>query len=69
MNIGCTLLKSDGSFKNALIPEEIAMDLMKKLREDGKQYVRFSDEEILCEGLFIPAKDTDKTLMALPAVE
>ena len=68
MNIGCVLLKTDGTFKKALLPEEMALDLIKIFREKGPEYVGFQDEEIHCEGIFIPAKNAKHGIMAFPDV-
>lgn len=69
MDIACVLLKTDGTFKKALLPEELALDLIKKLREEGQQYVGFKDEGIMCEGIFIPAKNIKHGIMAIPNIE
>lgn len=68
-NIACALLKVDGTFKKILLPSEMALDLIKTLREKGSQYVRFPNEEILCEGVLILSKDAKHTIMALPSIK
>lgn len=59
MNIGCYLIKEDGSFKEALIPEEFLLAIIKKLKEEGKETIHFNNKiSIEIEGIYIPAKGT-----------
>ena len=69
MNIACYLLKTDGTFKTALLPEKLALELIKTIREKGAEYVCFKNEEVLCEGIFIPAKNCKHGIMAVPNLE
>lgn len=69
MNIACYLMKSDGTFKASLLPEDMTLDLIKSIREKGVETIHFADESILCEGIFIPAKDTKHGIMAIPNLE
>ena len=65
MNIGCFLLIG-GMFKEAIIPEELIIKLLISLRENGEEVVHFADKSLLVEGVYIPAKGSNTTLLALP---
>lgn len=67
MNIACYLIKEDGALKEALLPEELLIGLVKSLRTEGPEIVHFDkSESVMVEGIFIPAKGTKHGIMALP---
>lgn len=69
MNIACYLIKENGALKEALLPEELLLDLAKTLRIEGKEILHFNKgESIIVEGIFIPAKGTKHGIMALPNI-
>ncbi|WP_180953448.1 hypothetical protein [Bacillus sp. T33-2] len=55
MNVGCYLV-TEGKFEQAVIPQKMFLELVKNLREKGKETVHFSERSIEVEGVYIPAK-------------
>lgn len=68
MNIGCFLVSKD-ELKKAAISEEMLSELVKILRDKGKEWVHFKDSSIEVEGIYIPAKNCKSTIMLLPEAE
>ncbi len=62
MNVGCYLVV-DGKFEQAVIPQKLLSELVKNLREKGKETVHFSERSIEVEGIYIPAKGSKLKLM------
>lgn len=67
MNIACTLV-TNGNFKNVVIPEELLVELVKSLRNNGKEIVHLANESLEVEGLYISAKDSKTSIMVIPDV-
>lgn len=69
MNIGCYLISTEGKLEKAFLPEGLLVDLSKSLRSNGVEAVHFEGKDsILVEGLYIPAKGTKMSIIALPDV-
>ena len=68
INIGCYLI-SDGERKEAFIAEKMLLELVKSLRNNGKEWVHFKDNSIEVEGIYIPAKGSKTGLIILPNEE
>lgn len=65
MNITCHLLSSEGSFIKATIPSKMLVELCESLKRKSSETVHLSSRSVEVEGIFLPAKDSKKTLMAL----
>ncbi|SDI14580.1 hypothetical protein SAMN05192534_12315 [Alteribacillus persepolensis] len=68
MNVGCYLV-TEGKFEQAAIPKDILLELIKNLREKGKETVHFSERSIEVEGVYVPAKGSKTKLMCLGSDE
>ena len=67
MNIVCYLIKEDGALKEALLPKELLLDLVKVLKTEGAEILHFNNgESVMVEGVFTPAKGTKHAIIALP---
>lgn len=64
MNVGCYLV-TDGKFEQAVIPQKLLTELVKTLREKGKETIHFSERSIEVEGVYIPAKGSKMQLICL----
>jgi hypothetical protein len=64
MNVGCYLI-TDGKFEQAFISEQLLLELVKHLREKGKETVHFSEYSIKVDGVYIPAKGSKTKLLCL----
>ncbi|MCR6096889.1 hypothetical protein HXA31_20600 [Salipaludibacillus agaradhaerens] len=67
-NVGCYLV-TKGKFEQSVLPEKLLLQLVKHLREKGKETVHFSDYSIEVEGIYIPAKGSETKLMCLGDAE
>ena len=67
-NIGCYLI-SQGKFKPVRIHEELLLGLCINLRNKGVETVHFKDNEIIVEGVYVPARGSNINLMVLPDTE
>lgn len=68
MNISCYLV-TEGRFEKVVIPQELLTELIKSLREKGKEMVHFAEHSIEVEGVYIPAKGSKAKLVCLGEVE
>lgn len=68
MNIACYLV-SNGEFVKSAIPEELVLKLAKSLRTNGTETIHFADHSIDVEGIYIPGKGSNTSLMLIPNVE
>ena len=64
MNIGCFLVV-EGRFEQAVLPQELLLELVKSLKDKGKETVHFSERSIEIEGIYIPAKGSKTKLFCL----
>jgi hypothetical protein len=62
-------LINDGKFKSVGMSEEHLIQLSNNLRTYGIEMVHFEKESILVEGIYIPAKGTNNSLMIIPSIE
>lgn len=68
MVIGCYLV-TEGRFEQAALPQNLLVELVKSLREKGKETVHFAERSIEVEGIYIPAKGSKTQLMCLGSDE
>lgn len=66
--IGCYLV-TEGRFERAALPQSLLVELVKSLKEKGKETVHFSGHFIEVEGIYIPGKGSKTQLMCLGTVE
>lgn len=50
MDIGCCLVTTDGEIKKVVIPDKLLVELIRKFRTKGKEFVHFKNESIEIEG-------------------
>ena len=67
-NIGCLVIV-DGILKKTAIPKEFIGIIAENLREHGKTEIAYIDRVVEIEGIFIPAKGVNYTVMVLPMDE
>lgn len=65
MDISC-YLATEGRFETAKIPEEMFLELCKNLRNNGKETVHFIERSILVDGIYIPSKGSNNSIMLIP---
>jgi hypothetical protein len=68
VDIACFLV-AEGEFKKAIIPEELATELIKSLRTKGTEIVHFQNSSVEVEGIYIPAKGSKTKMMLIPDEE
>lgn len=68
MDIGCYLI-TENKLEKALLPEELLLGLAKSLRDNGTEIVRYVNRSIVVEGIYIPAKGTNTSIMILPDIK
>lgn len=68
MEIACYIIV-DSEARGVMLPIDLIGSLAETLRKDGKERVQLESESVLCEGLYIPAKDSNIKLMIVPEGE
>lgn len=65
MRVITCYLVTEGKFEKAVMPEQLLIELVKTLRDKGKETVHFSERSIEVEGVYIPAKGSKSLIMHL----